>query len=379
MEKREYKHTGKMVSLLGFGLMRLPTVDDDPKNIDYEKAEALVDKAYKAGVNYFDTAHPYHGGMSQAFVGKALKKYPRDSFYLATKLPTFALTKSSDVEEIFEKQLELCGVDYFDFYLMHSLSGERFDFCEKLGVYEKLLNYKKEGKIRNLGFSFHDSPAALRKIVDAHEWDFAQIQLNYYDWEVQDAKGQYDILTSHGIPVVVMEPVRGGMLAKLNDKASSILKSVEPDQSVASWAIRFAASQPNVLTVLSGMTEESQVDDNLATMNNFKPLSEKEIAALNDALGVFRASGAIPCTGCRYCIDCPKGISIFTIFAAYNGYKISGNDFAFNIAYNASLPAEKRADNCIHCNACVKRCPQGISIPERLAEIDKYAKSLLEK
>ena len=359
MEHRSF--LGASPSLLGYGCMRFPVKDD---HIDVPAAETLVDRAYKNGVNYFDTAYRYHGGESETFIGEALSKYPRDSFYLATKLPNWMLEKPEDIARIFEDQLARCRVDYFDFYLIHALSKTSWDRMEALGVYDKLMEYKKVGKIRRLGFSFHDKPEVLEEICSAHPFDFAQIQCNYFDWEYQDAKTQYEILEKHNMGCIIMEPVRGGLLAKLNPEACAVLKEAEPERSAASWAIRFAASLPNVITVLSGMSDEAQVDDNLATMNDFRPLSVEERAVLDRALAIFREKKVIPCTKCRYCVEqCPMSIQIPEVIAAMNELALNHDREGFK-KFVAELEVKPSA--CVSCGACEAICPQHIEIPEKV-------------
>lgn len=368
MEKRVFKDSNDMISLLGFGLMRLPKIVGRGEEIDKAQALKMVDYAYEHGVNYFDTAWPYHNGLSETFAGEALSRYPRDSYYLATKVPLWGMRSKDDAPQRFEEQLKKCRVDYFDFYLVHNLTQQLFETCEKFGVYEYLAEEKRRGRIRRLGFSFHDTPKMLEKIVAAHDWDFAQIQLNYLDWEDQDAKRQYEILTEAGIPVIVMEPVRGGTLATLTDDVARIFKNSNPDQSLASWALRYAASLPGVLTVLSGMSAMEHVTDNVQTMSNFKPLNDQERGVIQAALNAYRKLGAIPCTGCRYCIDCPVGVDIPGAFSIYNDYKASGNMDIFSDDYD-NMQADSRPDQCIACGACMEHCPQSIDIPSSLKDI----------
>ncbi len=377
MEKRKYKGQ-EDVSLLGFGLMRLPKVDPDKPDIDFEPAAEMVDYAYRHGVTYFDTAWPYHQGLSEPFAGQVLTKYPRESYQLATKLPTWLLKSEADVDEYFGKQLERCKTDYFDFYLVHSLSDDSWPNVAKYNVYEQLKEKQRQGKIRRLGFSFHFTPELLEEITDTYEWDFAQIQLNYVDWELQDAKREYEILKSRGIPVVIMEPVRGGALVTLCQQSIDIFKKADPDASIASWAVRYAASLPEVITVLSGMSTLEQVKDNVKTMTPFKPLSDAERVTIDEALEAYRKTGTIPCTACRYCMDCPAGVDIPKTFAIYNDYKVKEIPHFFQGNYEL-MGESKQAHNCIECGACVPLCPQGIDIPANMKLIAELNIKLNEK
>ena len=263
-------------------------------------------------------------------------------------------------------------MDYFDFYLIHSLNAERFELVQKHHMFEHLCELKARGKIRHIGFSFHDKPDVLERILAAHDWEFAQIQLNYLDWELQDAKRQYELIEQKGIQCTIMEPVRGGMLATLTPEAVDCFKQANPSVSTASWAIRYAASLPNVLTVLSGMTNFDHVTDNVATMEAFRPLSQQEREVIDNALAAYRKAVTIPCTGCRYCMDCPAGVSIPEVFAAYNRYATSKSRSMFEELYHA-LDAGQRADNCIACGTCLPKCPQHIEIPKHMKQIAELA------
>ncbi|SBV90549.1 Oxidoreductase, aldo/keto reductase family [uncultured delta proteobacterium] len=371
MEKRFFPRIGKEVSLLGFGCMRLPLLEPPKQDIDYPLAEAMIDKAVAMGVNYFDTAWAYHDEKSEAFIGHALRKYPRESVYLANKLPIWLVQSPEDVDRLFLEQLDRCQVSYFDFYLIHALDNERYGIHERHGVYEALRRKKEQGCIKHLGFSFHATAGLLETIVTDHQWDFVQIQLNYVDWDMCDAKSLYGILAERNIPVVVMEPVRGGALATLNDKAVDILKTADPEASTASWAIRYAASLPNVMTVLSGMSTMEQVEDNLKTMADFHPLAASEYAVIEKAAAAYRESGAIPCTACRYCMDCPSGVDIPRVFAVYNHYCVNKRWIQFNNNYKA-LQEEEQAHNCVACNVCVEQCPQKIDIPGQMRMIVEF-------
>ncbi|MEG2288414.1 MAG: aldo/keto reductase [Clostridium sp.] len=377
MFKRNFKDTDLEISLLGLGCMRLPLVEGSTTDIDYIKAEEIVDYAYSNGINYFDTAYPYHGGQSEKFVGQALKKYPRGSFNLVTKLPIWIIKEEADLERIFNEQLANCQTDYFDFYLCHAIDAAKFKTIKDLNIYEFLCKKKAEGKIRYIGFSFHDVPSVLEEIADAYPWDFAQIQLNYLDWELYKSKEQYEILAEREIPCIIMEPVRGGALANPCEKSNEIFKAARPDMSIASWAIRYAATLPNVLTVLSGMSNMEQIQDNVATMSNFEPLTVEDYKVVDAALDAYKKNNTIPCTGCRYCMDCPIGVDIPEVFKIYNDYAISKYKGVFKKQY-LSLPEMARAHNCISCGACMNQCPQSFDIPEKMKIIADFASSIIE-
>ncbi len=371
--RRPYKNTGLTVPLLGFGLMRLPRTEDG-NGIDYATAEKMVARAMEAGLNYFDTAYMYHGGKSQVFVGDVLSKYPRDSFYLANKMPPNSATTIENVEKIFNEQLEVCKTPYFDFYLIHALNNDLWEKHKKIGTYEFLKKKQAEGKIRKLGFSFHDTPDVLQKIVNDKEWEFAQIQLNYLDWELYKSKEQYEILEKAGIPAIIMEPLRGGALSTLNPVACEILKNANPNVSVSSWALRYVGSLPNVLVILSGMTLPEHLEDNIKTFTPFAPLNDKERETLNLALAAYRKSLAIPCTACRYCMPCPFGVDIPTMFGNYNQYKIDEKK-KHQFKRNYTQLGKANADSCMACGLCKTKCPQKLDIPELLKKVAAEAKS----
>jgi predicted aldo/keto reductase-like oxidoreductase len=357
--------------------MRLPLRDgNDSGDIDVEQANAMLDMAFEGGVNYFDTAYPYHKGESETFLGSALSRRPRDSFNLATKLPVWLVESGGDVDRLFAEQLEKCRVEYFDYYLVHSLNEARLETVRRYDVYERLRQKQEQGQIRRLGCSFHDRPELLEKVVGSYGWDFVQIQFNYLDWELQDARGQYLLLKKRGIPLVVMEPVRGGMLARLSEGSVRILKEAGPDASPASWALRYAASFPEVLTVLSGMSDMSQMKENIDTFSGFRPLSPYETEVLGSALSAFRASSTIPCTACSYCMDCPAGVDIPKVLATYNNYCVKEQGPAFRLEY-AVLGESRQACNCVSCGQCVTRCPQKIDIPGWMARVDALHRELM--
>jgi predicted aldo/keto reductase-like oxidoreductase len=380
METRKNKNSSKGISLLGFGFMRLPLLNEASQEVDKPKALEMVDYAIKHGVNYFDSAWMYHNGNSELFAGEALSAYDRTSFYMATKMPLMLLKSKDDVERIFNEQLKKCKVDYFDFYLLHNISRDHLKIAEACKTYEQLVEKKERGLIKHLGFSFHDRPDLLKEVTARYDWDFAQIQLNYLDWEQQQAKEQYEILSGKNIPVNIMEPVRGGALAKLSPKAVEIFKAADPAASSASWAIRFAASLKGVQTVLSGMTDLDQVKDNVATLENFKPLNENEYKVIGEALTAYKISGAVPCTGCRYCMDCPAGVDIPRALAVYNNYLANKAEnhpmagFLFDMEYKI-LGADKQASLCVECGQCESRCPQHIEIPRLMKEINALYES----
>ena len=361
---------GLKLSALGFGTMRLPVLEDG--SVNEPLAAEMVHYAMDHGVNYFDTAYPYHGGMSEVVVGRALADYPRDSFYLATKYPGHQISASYDPAAVFEEQLKKCGVEYFDFYLLHNVyeNSIKTYMDPQWGIVDYFVEQKRLGRIRHLGFSSHGGVDVLREFLDycGGEMEFCQIQLNYLDWKLQDAKGKYELLTERGIPVWVMEPVRGGRLAKLSDGEEALLKSLRPGESIPAWGFRWLQGLPNVTMVLSGMSDMAQMQDNIRTFSQEKPLSEAEVNALYDvAEGMM---DAIPCTACRYCCGgCPMGLNIPMLLHTYNDLKFSPT---FTVAMRVeALPEEKRPAACIGCGACAAICPQGIHIPELLREFSQ--------
>lgn len=368
VDRKQFKNIE--ISRLGLGNMRLPCKTPIKREanplIDYNKAQELVDMAYENGVNYFDTAYMYHAGKSEKFIGQALKKYPRESYYLADKLPIWMCKRPADMQKIFDKQLQRTGIDCFDFYLLHSLDKGNFEKCEKYGAYDFLLEKQKQGLIKNIGFSFHGTIDDLKTIVAAHHWDFAQIQMNYLDWKNQDAKTQYEILTQAGIPVIVMEPVRGGKLADVPKRVEELFKNNAPDKSIASWAIRFCATHDNVLTILSGMNAKEQMLDNLQSLTDFVPMTDVELKICQNAASIINESEIIPCTGCDYCADCPKSVKISTIFDVYN--KLKTGEYTADQAKEKYAQIDVNHTQCVACGKCKEHCPQSIDIPKMLSE-----------
>ena len=362
------------VSMLGFGCMRLPV--NAKGEIDDALNKKMVQRAIESGINYFDTAYMYMGGKSEKAMGDALKKYERDSFNLTTKMPVMMLEKEEDVERIFNEQLERCQTEYFDFYLVHCLNKHNWENTKKYNVIPFLEKMKKEGKIKHLGFSHHDTPELLQEIVDYYDkWEFVQLQINKMDWKTTRGEEQYNIVRKAKLPIVVMEPLRGGSLANLNAEATKILKDYNPDASVASWAFRWLAGLDGILTMLSGMTYPEHLEDNIKTFTNLKPLSEEEQQVYDKAIAAHLKTLSIGCTACRYC-ECPVGVNIAGLFSLYNQYMYDDRDnkaISFINHYEA-LKESERADKCIKCGLCKSKCPQQLDIPTLLVQVDKAYK-----
>ena len=364
------------LSNLGLGTMRLPNkgVDSDTP-VDEEETAKMVDYALKNGINYFDTAWGYHNGESETVIGKILNKYPRDSFYLATKFPGYDLANMDKVEEIFEKQLEKCKVDYFDFYLFHNVYEKNVDpyLDPKYGILDYLLKQKENGRIKHLGFSVHGSLDVLKKFLNAYGkyMEFCQIQLNYLDYNFQDAKAKVELLNEYNIPIWVMEPLRGGKLAKLSEEQESKLKSLRPDETVVGWAFRFLQSIPGVTMVLSGMSSMEQLQENIKTFEENKPLNEQEMDTLLEIADGMLKGNVLPCTACRYCTShCPMGLDIPKLLALYNEHVFTGGGFIAPMAISA-LPDDKKPSACIGCRSCEAVCPQQLKISEAMADFAK--------
>lgn len=369
MEKREMKNLGIETSLLGFGCMRFPVNADG--SINEELAEQMLDKAIAEGVNYIDTAYPYHNGDSEPFVGKVLEKYDRKSYYLATKLPVWAVHSLEDVDRIFEEQLTRLRTDYVDFYLLHAMGKDRFYQMRDMGVIEKLEGLKEAGKIKYLGFSFHDSYEAFEEMIEYRDWDFCQIQLNYMDTEEQAGLKGYQLATDKGIPLVIMEPVRGGSLAGFAEDVNARFRAMNPEASIASFALRYVGSLPGVKVILSGMSNMEQVEDNLNTFRNFVPLSAEEQQGIADIVALLRSRVQNGCTGCRYCMPCPAGVDIPGCFQSWNNYHMYQNYDVVRWNWEVNLGESKQAKNCIKCGKCEAACPQKISIREDLEKVQK--------
>lgn len=358
---------GISLSCLGMGAMRLPMLDED--HIDYAEAHKILDKAYEMGINYFDTAYVYQGGDSERCLGECMKKYPRDSFYIASK---FNVMASEDYEGVFEEQLRRLQTDRIDFYLLHCLKDYNIEKYLNGGCIEYFEKQRALGRIRYLGFSTHADMDTLKRFVQAHKWDFAQIQMNYYDWEYGTAKQEYELLQQHNIPIMVMEPVRGGRLAELTPETEQMLRAAHPDWSMASWALRFVRSHPQVQVILSGMSTLQQLEDNLQTFRLPKGLEEQDVRLLEKACHIFRSQIHVPCTQCRYCTpECPMHINIPAYLKVYNAYKSQG---AWALNAMADVESEGKVADCIGCGACMGHCPQDIRIPEILAQLAELTK-----
>ena len=361
---------------IGFGLMRLP---EKGGSIDIEQVSKMADIYMAAGFNYFDTAYVYHSGNSEKAVKKAIvERYPRDSFTIATKLPAWFLHSFEDRDKVFEEQLERCGVDYFDFYLLHSLEdGKNYDTYEKYDCFNWGIKKREEGRIKYFGFSFHGTPELLVKVLDKHpEIEFVQIQLNYADWDnkIVHSGELYEILRDRNIPMIIMEPAKGGKLANLDDECKEILQGIRPDKSVASWAFRFVGSLPGIATILSGMSTPEQMEDNINTFKDFEPLSEEELAAIDKVKEIMNRVELAGCTSCKYCVEgCPMGISIPDVISAVNTKRKFPGDMRPQFFYNGLVDRYSHASDCIACGQCEGVCPQHLPIISLMQEaVEKF-------
>ena len=363
-------------SMLGFGCMRFPKTADG--KIDEEKAAAMIDRAIKAGVSYIDTAYPYHDGESEPFVGKVLKNYPRESYFLATKLPVWKVETLEDAQRIFDEQLTRLQEDYVDFYLLHALNRARWDKIKELHLVEWAEGLLKAGKIRHLGFSFHDDYSVFEEIITSRKWDFCQIQYNYMDREIQAGDKGYALAESLGVPIVIMEPVKGGTLAALPQDIEEIFTKADPKRSCASWALRWVGSRPNVKVILSGMSTMEQVENNLETFGTFEPLSESEEQVVAEVAATLKKRVKNGCTGCRYCMPCPFGLDIPENFLVWNEFGMYENADRAKREYLGMDEAE-RADHCKKCGKCEKECPQKLHIRDDLARVSEELGTLIQK
>ena len=363
---------GLKLSNLGMGCMRLPVVGGNDAVVDQAAVEEMVALAMERGVNYYDTAWAYHAGTSELAIGKALAAYPRDKFYLANKFPGYDLGNMGKVQEIFEAQLKKCRVDYFDFYLFHNVCEMNIDayLDPKYGILNYLLEQKKNGRIHHLGFSCHGSLPVLKRFLEAYgeHMEFCQLQLNYIDWTFQDGKEKVELLEQYHIPVWVMEPLRGGRLARLNEQESAVLQALAPQRPIPAWAFRFLQHIPNVVVILSGMSDLKQMKENLDTFDTEDPLTEREWDGLLALGGEMTSPKALACTACRYCTShCPQGLDIPHLLALYNEHRFTGGGFIAPMALSA-IPADKQPSACIGCRSCEAVCPQQLKISEAMAD-----------
>ena len=360
------------LSALGMGAMRLPVINGDDARVDEARTEEMIDYAMSQGINYYDTAWGYHNGNSELTVGRALQKYQRDSFFLADKFPGYDLSNMDKVEEIFEEQLKKCQVEYFDFYLFHNVCEMNIDayLDPKYGIYDYLIEQKKAGRIRHLGFSAHGSYEVVKRFLDAYgrDMEFCQLQLNYLDWKFQGGKEKVELLKEWNIPVWVMEPLRGGRLAVLAEKDEAALKELRPDEKIPAWAFRFLQSVPSVTMVLSGMSSMEQLQENIRTYSEDKPLNEKEMETLLAIADGMLEKKILPCTACHYCVShCPQELDIPELLALYNEHCFTEGGFIAPMALS-SYPKEKLPSACIGCGSCQAVCPQQIDIPEAMSD-----------
>lgn len=365
------------LSALGMGAMRLPVIDGNDNTVNEPAVFEMVDRAMEQGVNYYDTAWGYHGGNSELVMGRALRRYPRDRFYLADKFPGYDLSNMDKVEEIFNRQLEKCQVDFFDFYLFHNVCEMNIDayLDPTHGIYEYLKQQKENGRIKHLGFSAHGSVETMKRFLDDYgkDMEFCQIQLNYLDWTLQDAKAKVDLLHSWNIPIWVMEPLRGGRLANLPETQLAQLAALRPEETAPGWAFRFLQAVPGVTVILSGMSNLAQMNENLETFAKDAPLNMEETETLLASASELLGNKTVPCTACRYCTGyCPQALDIPTLLRLYNDHSFSGGGFLAPMAL-ASMSKEKWPSACIGCRSCERVCPQQIKISETM---DSFAKML---
>jgi predicted aldo/keto reductase-like oxidoreductase len=366
MEKRTFESLGITTGLLGFGGMRFPMIDGE---IDQVKATELLEVAYQNGVNYYDTAIVYHGGKSEEFMGGVISKWDRNTYYLATKLTLGIYQTKEEVMQAIDIQLGHLQTGYIDFYLIHAMNANRLTQLKEWGIIEILENWKREGKIKHIGFSFHDSYQVFIDILNYYHWDFCQIQLNYIDQTIQQGiKGYYEC-EQRNIPVIVMEPVKGGKLASFHPSAEAILKAYHNDKSIASWAMRWVGSLPNVKVILSGMTQLNQLLDNLDTFNHFVPLTQEEYALIEEVGSALHSVTKVGCTSCEYCLPCPVGVDIPGNFHIYNQDAMFHNESAGRWSYSVLVKKNADASVCVECGECIPKCPQHINIPVELSKM----------
>lgn len=363
------------ISELGLGTMRLPVINGEDANIDEQATDEMIAYAMKNGINYYDTAWGYHSGNSELVVGKCLKKYPRESFYLASKFPGYDLSNMGKTEEIFEKQLKKCQVEYFDFYMFHNVCEMNINeyLDPKYGTFDYLIEQKRNGRIKHLGFSGHGSYDVLKRFLDAYGeyMEFGQLQINWLDWTFQNGKEKAELLKKYNIPIWIMEPLRGGKLANLSEEDSKLLKKMRPDENIPAWSFRFLQSIPETGVILSGMSNFEQLKENIETFKEDKPLNEKEIKTVLEIADKMTKRTSLPCTSCRYCTShCPQGIDIPMIIELYNEHCFTGGGFLAPMVLS-KIPDDKKPSACIGCRSCEAVCPQQIKISEAMSDFTK--------
>ncbi len=376
MKYRKWNNISREISVLGFGAMRLPVLDGDYSKIDESSATKMIRKAIDSGVNYIDTAYPYHNEKGEIFVGKVLKDGYREKVFLTTKLPVGRLKEKEDMERIFNEQMEKLDVEYLDFYLLHAVNRNSWENCKKLGVLDYLKKLKKEGKIRNIGFSFHDSPEIFKEVADSYDWDLIQIQFNYADTKIQAGIESFNYAREKGFNIVIMEPLKGGTLADgLPDELVEHFKKSGYDRSPVEWSFRWLYNFPEVKLILSGMSTMEQVLDNLRIFDKAEAnsMSADEIKIMDGAMAIIEKNTAVPCTDCKYCMPCPAGVKIpvmFKLYNSYTGYSRKEKALERYKSWREQDEGKFTADLCVRCNQCIEKCPQGIAIPDRLEELD---------
>ncbi|MFP4548000.1 MAG: aldo/keto reductase [Fidelibacterota bacterium] len=369
---REFGQTGEKVSLLGFGCMRMPIIDDDEKNIDEPEAIKQIRYSIDKGVNYIDTAYPYHGGMSEPLVAKALKDGYREKVKLATKLPSWDIKKPADMHRILNEQLKKLETDTIDFYLLHALNKDHWEILRKHKVFEFLDRAKKDGRIKYAGFSFHDELPLFKEIVDTYDWDFCQIQYNYMDEDYQAGREGLEYAAAKGMGIVIMEPLRGGYIVRnIPDEIQKIWDSADVNWTPAQWALKFVWNHPAVSVVLSGMNAISQIDENVAATEDAKPnsLSKDQLDRIYQVRDIYRSRIAVNCTSCGYCMPCPYGVGIPNCFEMLNNAAMFDNPAEASRVYNLQMKGDKAASNCRECGVCEDKCPQNIKIRKKLKEV----------
>ena len=372
METRKWYDKDITTSTLGFGCMRFKTNEGI---VDEKLATQLIDYAYQHGVNYFDTAYVYLDGQSEPTLGKALKKYDRNTYYIATKFSIWNFKSLSEVENLIDEQLANLQTDYIDFYLMHAMNKKRLEKMLEFGLLELIEKWKKQGKIRHIGFSFHDDYDAFKKVLAAYPWEFCQIQFNYMDKDIQQGLQGYQDLVDKKIPIIVMEPLKGGKLAKFNEKVEAKLQA-NNDDSMAKWAFRWVASQPGVMTILSGMNEIEQLSENINIFSDLKPMSKQELTLIDEVCKDLKNLEVVGCTKCQYCMPCPVGVNIPQNFVIINDYEMYQNKGSVRWMYNMLKDSKADFSHCISCRKCVSKCPQMINIPEELVRVKDLVKQL---